>query len=592
MSLDITSQSVQPINFVTNGTPGATRKAWRPLSQWQIMADISNSIAPVDAELGGANRQFLRFDVAEANPSITKLQWVEDASPAKADKRYRYSVTINSTFDPAEIREIEKFANVAEEEAESSLIGRSQVSLNSNEVIRARYSKLLTEAAHDIRSPIATASQLITTVTARAREHKGITSQELSLLDIADQRLAQASNWASTILVESRLAGLSTRSLRKRFYPQQWLSLMQPLLHSIANDHNVRLIWVGWERSLPKLYLDVNHLSRIVLNLVTNAIQASDAGGQVVIRSSWDKSQSPRLVIQIEDQGVGLSQEILREINATLTSADTLALPQSRQGVGLHTVRRLVASLGASISAQRRTGKGSEVRLTLPIDEPQSLIRNWLIHRAATVEGLAAEQKQRCRVFGIRWLDENLSTADTELQRFSSENDFVYRIARDRWLMFTTLDGILVSSTLDEFSADLKRRVGRETVRYGELGKGAEFTFGSLQVSADSGRGLPAIVGELEEIVADATRSMLPSVDDLDAEFGRSYNETMHQCIARVNKRQRFDPAQGSVRTHLQPSMEHERKESSSSISEALGEVAHGWKQTQQRLKRGQPHRV
>ncbi len=138
----------------------------------------------------------------------------------------------------------------------------------------AHLSQMLAEAAHDIRSPIAVAQQIISTLSQRVRRDGQLTKAETELLDEVQVRLTQANRWAESILVEQSLEHGQPVNVRRRFYPLQWLRGIQPLLNSLAIQHGVNLAWLGWDRSLPRLYLDANHLSRAVLNLVSNAIQA------------------------------------------------------------------------------------------------------------------------------------------------------------------------------------------------------------------------------------------------------------------------------------------------------------------------------
>lgn len=489
--------------------------------------------------------------------------------------------------------------------------------------IRQRYENLLVETAHDLRAPISTARQLINTVAHRAKNHGSITAQEVSLLEVANRRLAQASQWASSILVSNRLIVDATQTIRQRFYPQQWQSLMRPLLQAIASDYDIRLLWVGWDRSLPQLYLDVNQLSRVVLNLVTNAIQASEAGSQISIRTSWEKSQSPRLVIHVEDQGQGLSQALLRELNASHTNVPaTLDTPGRRRGIGLDTVKRLVPALGASLSAQNRVTAGAEIRLTLPVDDPRALFRNWLTTLTDRTQIANQTRELRCSIFGLRWLDAVARNADKQIQQFASPRDFVYRTADDRWLLLTVADADAVQSSLNDFAAELSETLGLDALRAGLLGQTKPFTLGSLQRPTDANKlSLPDLVQQLSGIAEDAMRNSVPRIDDLEETFSGLYSEAVKQCLSGPSRGTQKTPARQTVENGLRQkqngsrpaasinqktqsnvgSVQHRidspeptqqntasdsRTHSEQTLSEAIEHLSTGWKHRQSRLQR------
>ncbi len=303
---------------------------------------------------------------------------------------------------------------------------------------RAHLSQMLAEAAHDIRSPIAVAQQIIAILAQRARRGGQLTDLETGLLEAAQMRLTQANRWAEGILVEQSLAHGQPVNVRRRFYPIQWLRGVQPLLNSLAIERGVSLAWLGWDRSLPRLYLDANHLSRAVLNLVSNSIQASQPGSQVRVEVAWQTHVTQRLVISIDDRGSGLPAELLRQINSS--SAMRLETPQAAcAGVGLETAGRLVRALGGSIMARVRSGGGTQVRVMLPVDNYHSLIHSWLQQHEVAVPPQAALAGSRVTIHVLRGskcedAKSMWQSIDSRLQQATSSSELVYRVAPDRWL--------------------------------------------------------------------------------------------------------------------------------------------------------------
>jgi signal transduction histidine kinase len=102
-------------------------------------------------------------------------------------------------------------------------------------------------------------------------------------------------------------------------------------------------------------------LSQICVGLIADAFQAMPHGGVLRIRSQTAEDRKS-VVISIADNGVGMSQDELAR----------LFIPFRRNrhdstGIGLPLVRRILESLGGTISVTSQEGKGTTVSLRLPV---------------------------------------------------------------------------------------------------------------------------------------------------------------------------------------------------------------------------------
>ncbi len=318
----------------------------------------------------------------------------------------------------------------------------------------ARLNKMLVEAAHDIRSPIAVAQQILSTLAGRIQRSGQLLSDECELLEEANVRLTQANRWAEGILVEQGLQHGLPVNIRRRFYPHQWLAEIQPLLQSLASQRQVRLTWQGWDRSLPRLYADPNLLSRAVLNLVSNALAASSPNQEVRVRAAWQNDAIPRFSVRVEDSGSGLPVSLIRQLNSRANWATGEASGEE-QGIGLRTVKSLVSSLGGNLYAKCGAAGGTCIDLWLPIDQPSALLRSWLL-QLTSAEGIASPKPQRMVMHAIRNIPKGTQTNDSVqridncLQRSAGSSDFVYRVAADRWLWLGLLPQAANSTAPDK----------------------------------------------------------------------------------------------------------------------------------------------
>ena len=315
----------------------------------------------------------------------------------------------------------------------------TQPAVTQPAVAHANLNHMLAEVAHDIRSPIAVAQQIISSLSQRAQPLSQWTSEQTELLHEAQLRLTQANRWAEGILVQHSLDHGQPVSVRRRFYPQQWLRSVQPLLNSLAKQRGVRLLWIGWDRSLPRLYSDANQLSRVLLNLVDNAIQASRPGNEVRVHVAWQTPVTQRMIVTIEDDGRGLSRELMQQVNAPHNPSSDALQSNSGIGLGLTTAKTLVHALGGTLRAQHPSDGGTRFSLMLPVDNYHSLVHSWLQQNSSQSRLSANSPQQQITIHALRSAQGVTSASmwneiDLQLQQAASGDDLVYRVARDRWL--------------------------------------------------------------------------------------------------------------------------------------------------------------
>jgi signal transduction histidine kinase len=329
-----------------------------------------------------------------------------------------------------------------------SLVASSQASEKVQPLstqAKSRLTQLLAEVAHDIRSPIAVAQQILHSLSQRVTAGERLDDAECELLNQANLRLTQAHQWTEGILLERSLEHGQPVNVRRRFYPAQWRLGIEPLLQSLAMQRRVQLQWNGWDRSLPRLYIDPTHLSRIVLNLVTNALQASPPNSCVKLHVAWLTHITQHLVLTIEDQGSGLPAHRLAQVNASAMWPKDSNEPLG-DGLGLRTAKILARGLGGTLVAQASHSGGTQFTLSLPVDNYHSLIRGWLRQNAELAQAEQRVQPQAITIHAVRFstgaavedgtdaANELLAQIDSRFQQTADVSDLVYRVAQDRWL--------------------------------------------------------------------------------------------------------------------------------------------------------------
>ncbi|MGC8915975.1 MAG: ATP-binding protein [Thermoanaerobaculum sp.] len=109
---------------------------------------------------------------------------------------------------------------------------------------------------------------------------------------------------------------------------------------------------------------EAGELQQALMNLLVNARDAMPSGGTVWLRA---RGQGDRVVLEVEDQGVGIPEEILGRV---FDPFFTTKAPGQGTGLGLTQVYRTVESHGGEVGMTSQVGRGTTVRIVLPRGRP------------------------------------------------------------------------------------------------------------------------------------------------------------------------------------------------------------------------------
>lgn len=114
---------------------------------------------------------------------------------------------------------------------------------------------------------------------------------------------------------------------------------------------------------------DATKLNEIYMNIVSNAIKYTPAGGQVeayMDELPCDRPDYACIRVKVSDTGMGISEEFLPHLFDSFTRERNTTLGKvAGTGLGLSIVKKLVDLLGGTIEVESEPGKGSTFIVTL-----------------------------------------------------------------------------------------------------------------------------------------------------------------------------------------------------------------------------------
>jgi signal transduction histidine kinase len=139
------------------------------------------------------------------------------------------------------------------------------------------------------------------------------------------------------------------------------------VVNGAATDQPTLSLALG---TIPEIWGDPYYLRDALWSLIENAIEATPAGGKVLVRTFSDVSQKPpRVVVEIIDNGSGMSPEFLRD---RLFKPFQTTKPQG-VGLGLSTAAEIIRFHDGAIRVMSQAGRpgGTLVRIVFPGIAPE-----------------------------------------------------------------------------------------------------------------------------------------------------------------------------------------------------------------------------
>ncbi len=138
------------------------------------------------------------------------------------------------------------------------------------------------------------------------------------------------------------------------------VSMMQPQ----ANRERV-IIRSSFASELPEVVADLRSIKQIALNLLSNAVRYTGAGGQVIISTSYELTGG--VVVRVRDTGVGMSAQEIEQAMKPFKQINALKRERGDgTGLGLPLTKAMVEANRAAFIISSTPGQGTLVEITFP----------------------------------------------------------------------------------------------------------------------------------------------------------------------------------------------------------------------------------
>ncbi len=224
----------------------------------------------------------------------------------------------------------------------------------------------LNNMSHDIRTPM----NAIVGFTALAASHLDQPEKVkdyLQKISVSSQHLLSLIN---DVLDMSRIESGKVTLEEAEVHLPDVIQDLKTIIQANVTEKQQELLIDTQDVKHEDIITDKLRLNQVLLNILSNAIKFTPAGGTISFHLSEEPSShadTADYVFRIKDNGIGMSKEYQKTIFEAFTRERTSTVSGTQgTGLGMAITKNIVDMMGGTISLQSEEGKGSEFVVRIP----------------------------------------------------------------------------------------------------------------------------------------------------------------------------------------------------------------------------------
>jgi PAS domain S-box-containing protein len=207
--------------------------------------------------------------------------------------------------------------------------------------------------AHEVRNPLSSIKMSLQILEKRMNPE----GNDLKRFKIARREVEHLENLVNDVLIYARPMEPKKELADLQRILERSLSLCEKQI----GEKQIQ-VKTNYDPDFPLLSIDPAMVEQVLINLYRNAIDAMDPGGTLSISARLLSREHREALIEIKDNGSGIAAEdMVHLFNPFFTKK------QYGTGLGLTQVKKIVELHEGSIEITSEQGKGTEVKITLPV---------------------------------------------------------------------------------------------------------------------------------------------------------------------------------------------------------------------------------
>ena len=307
------------------------------------------------------------------------------------------------TIENPDVKMLEE-VSIAKEQAEKANVAKSE---------------FLSNMSHEIRTPL----NAIVGFSESLKEDNIPEESKEKVNDIitASGNLLEIVNG---ILDISKIEANKLEIINKEYEPKEVFKELVSLTKARIGDKGLDF-QVNIDETIPSvLYGDATRVKQIILNILTNAVKYTKEGYVSFTISSIIKDNVCRLIISVEDSGIGIKQESISKLFSKFERLDVeKQLTIEGTGLGLAITKKLLDLMNGTIIVQSIYGKGS--KFTISLDQRIISFEEPLENKQPEVESQIIDANG-AKLLIVDDNEMNIKVAMTLLKKYHFDIDYCF----------------------------------------------------------------------------------------------------------------------------------------------------------------------
>ncbi|MCB1580288.1 MAG: PAS domain S-box protein [Rhodospirillales bacterium] len=232
-------------------------------------------------------------------------------------------------------------------------------------------SEFLANMSHELRTPL----NSIMGMTRMFTEDADLSEDNRSMAQTVLKSATNLLEIVNDILDISKIEAGSMVLEKTGFDLKDMVANVMEAMAPVASTKGIALSYSFSGEDIPYLVGDSFRLSRVLTNLISNAVKYTDMGEvDITIDSKTLGNNRIEIDCKIKDTGIGIAEDKLKVIFEKFTQADeTITRKYGGTGLGLAITKELVKIMGGEIDVESEVGKGSVFWFKIPFKITDSI---------------------------------------------------------------------------------------------------------------------------------------------------------------------------------------------------------------------------
>jgi PAS domain S-box-containing protein len=310
---------------------------------WAVVS--SGQVLILDEDLNGRHYTTIKFPIVKGDKTLLAGYTIDITERKQAEEEFHQ---LNANLE----QRVEERTRELRE-AQEQLVRHEKLAVMG---------QLAGSVGHELRNPLGVINSAVyylkliqPDADAKIKEYLGIIGQEVRT---SEKIITDLLDFARAESVEQEAVSVSDliRQALERFPARPTVEVTL----KIPND-------------LPMVFVDSRQMTQVLGNLVINACQAMEDGGQLIVSSdqlsvngntSTSLSSGQWVRIAVKDTGIGIPPENISKLFEPLFTTKTKGI-----GLGLAVSKKLAEANGGRIEVESEPGKGSTFTVWLPVKQ-------------------------------------------------------------------------------------------------------------------------------------------------------------------------------------------------------------------------------